>query len=175
MEAAGECQRCGVVGLGLPSPDPSSNSEAGGVDDMERRSIETIVESLNRAGVRYLVAGGLAVVAHGLVRFTADLDLVLDPDPDATRRAIDTLSGLGYRPRAPVGFTDFADPEKRRTWFREKGLTVFSVFSDEHPATEIDLFVETRSTSSAPTGAPHGSRWDPASRRLSSVSPTSSR
>ncbi len=110
---------------------------------MERRSIETIVESLNRAGVRYLVAGGLAVVAHGLVRFTADLDLVLDPDPDATRRAIDTLSGLGYRPRAPVGFTDFADPEKRRTWFREKGLTVFSVFSDEHPATEIDLFVET--------------------------------
>ncbi len=110
---------------------------------MERGSIESIVESLNRAGARYLVVGGLAVVAHGFVRFTADIDLVLDPEPAAMRRAIDALSGLGYRPRAPVGFGDLADPEKRQAWVREKGLTVFSAFSDQHPATEIDLFVET--------------------------------
>jgi hypothetical protein len=111
--------------------------------DRERRSIEAIVESLNRAGVRYLVVGGLAVVAHGFVRFTADIDLVLDPDPGATRRAIEALSGLGYRPRAPVSFAEFADPDRRRAWAREKGLRVFSVFSDRYPATEIDLFVET--------------------------------
>jgi len=110
---------------------------------MERGSIETIMEALNRANVRYLVVGGLAVVAHGFVRFTADIDLVLDPDSAAMRRAIDALSGLGYRPRAPVGFVDLSDPEKRRAWVRDKGLTVFSVFSKEHPATEIDLFVET--------------------------------
>ncbi|MBI5710941.1 MAG: hypothetical protein HZC42_11665 [Candidatus Eisenbacteria bacterium] len=109
---------------------------------MERRSIEAIVDALNRAGVRYLVVGGLAVVVHGFVRFTADVDLVLDPERDSMRRAIDALSGLGYRPRAPVALGDFADPEKRRAWIREKGLTVFSVFSREHPATEIDLFVE---------------------------------
>ena len=109
---------------------------------MERGSIETILEALNRANVRYLVVGGLAVVAHGFVRFTADIDLVLDPEPAAMRRAIDALSGLGYRPRAPVAFTELADPEKRRTWAREKGLTVFSVFSKEHAATEIDVFVE---------------------------------
>jgi hypothetical protein len=109
---------------------------------MERRSIETIVDTLNRAQVRYLVVGGLAVVAHGFVRFTADIDLVLDPDPAAMRRAIEALSGLGYRPRAPVPFAEFADPEKRRTWMRDKQLTVFSVFSSQHPATEIDLFME---------------------------------
>lgn len=110
---------------------------------MERRSIETIVGSLNQAGVRYLIVGGLAVVAHGFVRFTADIDLVLDPDPAAMRRAIEALSALGYRPRAPVPFEEFSDAEKRRTWAREKSLTVFSVFSAQHPATEIDLFVET--------------------------------
>ena len=53
---------------------------------MERRSVEAIVEGLNRAQVRYLIVGGLAVVAHGFVRFTADIDLVLDPDPAATAR-----------------------------------------------------------------------------------------
>jgi len=109
---------------------------------LERRSIEEIVRALNSAGVRYLVVGGLAVVAHGHVRFTADLDLVLDPTPDALLRAIEALSALGYRPRAPVPFAEFADREKRARWIRDKGLTVFSVSSPEHPATEIDLFVE---------------------------------
>ncbi|HEY3216548.1 MAG TPA: hypothetical protein VGK93_08645 [Candidatus Eisenbacteria bacterium] len=109
---------------------------------MERRSAEAVIEALNRAEVRYLVAGGLAVVAHGLVRFTADIDLVLDPEQGAMTRAITALSGLGYRPRAPVEFAEFADPAKRRQWSLEKGMTVFSAFSPEHPATEIDLFVE---------------------------------
>jgi hypothetical protein len=109
---------------------------------MERRSIETIVGALNQARVRYLVVGELAVVAHGIVRFTADVDLVLDPELSALKRAIDALSGLGYRPRAPVEFVDFADHEKRSQWAREKGLMVFSVYSAKHRATEIDLFVE---------------------------------
>jgi hypothetical protein len=109
---------------------------------MERRSVGTIVEALNRARVRYLVVGGLAVVAHGVVRFTADIDVVLDPTPEAMRRAIEALSTLGYRPRAPVDFAEFADPQKRSRWLLEKGLTVFSAFSPDHPATEIDLFME---------------------------------
>ncbi|HKQ18127.1 MAG TPA: DUF6036 family nucleotidyltransferase [Candidatus Eisenbacteria bacterium] len=73
---------------------------------MQKQSVETILGALNRERVRYLVVGGLAVVAHGFVRFTADLDLVLDPERDSLRRAIKAL------------------------------------FSAQHPATEIDLFVE---------------------------------
>ena len=109
---------------------------------MERRSVEAIFEALNGCGARYLVVGGLAVVAHGFVRLTADIDLVLDPDPGALRRAIQALSALGYRPRAPVEFAEFAEPEKRKLWARDKGLTVFSVFSPGHRATEVDLFLE---------------------------------
>lgn len=109
---------------------------------MERRSIEAIVKALNEAHVRYLVVGGLAVVAHGFVRFTADVDLVLEPGAEPMRRAVAALSNMGYRPRAPVEFMEFADAEARARWAREKGLTVFSAFSPQHPATEVDLFVE---------------------------------
>jgi predicted nucleotidyltransferase len=105
-------------------------------------SVESIVRALNSAGVRYLIVGGLAVVAHGYVRFTADIDLVLDPDPRSLKRALRALGDLGYRPRAPVPLEDFADVEKRAAWARDKGLTVFSLHSDDHAATEIDLFVE---------------------------------
>ncbi len=41
---------------------------------MEVRSIEGIVKALNDARVQYLIVGGLAVNAHGFVRFTRDLE-----------------------------------------------------------------------------------------------------
>ena len=108
---------------------------------MTSSSVQTIIKALNEAGVRYLVVGGLAVVAHGHVRFTADVDLVLDFDENNLGRAIEVFAGLGFRPRAPVPLQHFADPEIRQGWIRDKGLTVLSLFSDDHPLTEIDLFV----------------------------------
>ncbi len=110
---------------------------------MERSSVEAIIRALNESHARYLIVGGLAVVAHGVVRFTADIDLVLDPSPKARLAAITALEGLGYHPRAPVHFSEFANADARVRWVRDKGLTVFSVHSPAHPSTEVDLFVET--------------------------------
>lgn len=110
--------------------------------DVERRSIEAVVHALDGAGVRYLIAGGLAVVAHGFGRVTYDLDLVLDPDAGSLARAVAALEAMGYVPRAPVAFSDFVDPAQRESWAREKHMTVFSLASPQHPATEIDLFLE---------------------------------
>jgi hypothetical protein len=112
------------------------------VSIMTRSSIEAILSALNRAGVRYLVAGGLAVVAHGYVRFTADLDLIVDLERSNLVKAMTALKGLGYRPRAPVAIESFCEESNRLAWIRDKGMKVFSLFSPEHPATEIDLFVE---------------------------------
>ena len=106
------------------------------------QSVESIVTALNAAKVRYLIVGGLAVAAHGYLRFTADVDIVLDPDPGALKRAIQALAGLGYRPRAPVAFEEFADPARRRAWQEQKGMTVFSLHRPGHALTEIDLFLE---------------------------------
>ena len=44
---------------------------------MKLESFEAIVRSFQDAGVRYLVAGGLAVNAHGYLRLTIDVDLVI--------------------------------------------------------------------------------------------------
>jgi hypothetical protein len=109
---------------------------------MEMRSIEAIVRALNDAGVRYLIAGGLAVIAHGYTRVTQDLDLILDLDEENARRAVSAFAGLGYRPTAPVALELFADPAIRAQWVREKGLTVFSLHSPAHPTVVVDLFVE---------------------------------
>jgi hypothetical protein len=107
------------------------------VDDLEK-----VFFALQQCGARYLVVGGVAVVLHGHPRFTADLDLVLSLEPTNLRNALDALKVLGYRPRAPVAVDEFVDPEIRRSWIEEKGLTVFSLWSAQLPLTEIDVFVE---------------------------------
>lgn len=104
--------------------------------------IEEVLESLNRARVRYLVVGGVAVVLHGYLRTTADLDIVIHLEPENSLRALDALTGLGYRPRSPVDPSSFVDKEIRRQWLQEKNLKVFSMWNPAHPGFEVDLFVE---------------------------------
>ncbi len=109
---------------------------------MSDSALTEIFRALDGAEVRYLVVGGVAVVLHGHPRFTADLDLVLDLDEANTLAAIAALEGLEYQARAPVPLRDFAKQQKRRAWFEDKELTVFSLWSPSHPGTEVDLFVQ---------------------------------
>ncbi len=108
---------------------------------MQQASIQSIVQSLNQANVRYLIAGGLAVVAHGYMRLTMDVDLILDLEKSNAEKALQALARLGYRPRAPVPLDQFADSEIREKWINDKGMTVFSLHSPQHEMTQIDLFV----------------------------------
>ena len=103
--------------------------------------VERVLAALNRENVRYLVAGGVAVVLHGYLRTTADLDLIIELETENVRRALGALGSLGYRPRAPVSADDFADRSIRESWIRENNLQVFSMWSERAPALEVDLFV----------------------------------
>lgn len=103
---------------------------------------EPTFEALNAHGVRYLVVGGLAVVLHGYARLTVDLDLMVDPTPEESLKAITALVHLGFRPRLPVEPEAFADPEQRRDWVENRNLRVFSMFDPADPLREVDLFVE---------------------------------
>jgi predicted nucleotidyltransferase len=109
---------------------------------MSLTPFEVIFQSLNKQQVKYIVVGGLAVVLHGHLRTTADIDIVLALDKKNALCAVKALKELGYQPRPPVLFEDFADSEKRKVWMKEKGLTVFSTYSANFPGIEIDLFVK---------------------------------
>lgn len=45
-----------------------------------------ILHDLNEAGVRYVLIGGIALIRHGVVRATRDVDAVFDPDPENVDR-----------------------------------------------------------------------------------------
>lgn len=129
---------------------------------MKLASFDAIVRALNDAGVRYLVVGGLAVNAHGYLRFTKDVDLVVRLATPDILGAFRALGALGYRAKVPVTAEQFANPAQREAWrsrLESKGPSLApssvgagearcgpvgpqrKMWSDAHLETPIDIFV----------------------------------
>jgi predicted nucleotidyltransferase len=104
--------------------------------------LENIFRALNEANVRYLVVGGLAVIAHGFVRLTNDIDLVLAFDPANLAAGIRALQGIGLTPRIPVTAEVFADPVQRERWAAEKNMIVFQLSFFERDDAPVDIFIQ---------------------------------
>lgn len=58
-------------------------------DDVKR-----LCELLQAEHVEYALIGGYAIAAHGYVRFSEDVDILVEPSPENTRRWISALSRL---------------------------------------------------------------------------------
>ena len=56
--------------------------------------VKQVARYFEEAGVDYAIIGGYGLAAHGLTRFTEDIDVLVDPAPDNSRRWIVALSRL---------------------------------------------------------------------------------
>ena len=71
------------------------------LDDVRR-----ICRALEEAGARYVLIGGFAVILHGGLRTTKDIDLLVDPAPENVERLKQALSILEDRAGEDVGPDD---------------------------------------------------------------------
>lgn len=108
---------------------------------MKLLSFEAITHALTEADVRYIVAGGLAVNAHGFLRFTKDVDFVIQLIPENINRTFAALKTIGYKPNIPVTAEQFSDNAQRESWIQNKGMQVLQFWSEQHRETPIDVFV----------------------------------
>jgi|GEM_PF-810776 len=93
--------------------------------DLAHPDFPTLCGHLNRRGVRYLVMGGWATIAHGVPRTTLDVDLYVDPSLPNIERLASALSEIGF------GIAKELDPKeilKRRIF----------LFSDQ---IRVDIFI----------------------------------
>ena len=56
---------------------------------------------LRREGISFAVIGGIAVIARGEARFTADIDIVVELELDAALQLVERLSSSPFRPLFP--------------------------------------------------------------------------
>jgi len=108
---------------------------------MEVHSVEAVVKALNDAKVQYLIVGGLAVNAHGYVRLTRVVDIVLRLKKKNIERGLQSLFNIGYRLAVPARPEDFADASIRKRWRVEKNMIVLKLWSYKHQRTPVDIFI----------------------------------
>ncbi len=84
--------------------DDPSHARAPEPDDLVR-----LCRALNDAGARYVLIGGFAVIAHGASRFTKDIDLLVDDEPDNVARVKRAMSVLADNAAAEVRDTDLRE------------------------------------------------------------------
>lgn len=100
-----------------------------------------LFQALDQGGVHYAIAGGLAVVLHGVPRMTFDVDLLLDWAPDNVKRLVVVLRAEGYRPRGAEPIDRLLDPEARASCRRDRGMLAFSLHHPGRPMEEVDLLL----------------------------------
>ena len=71
-------------------------------------TFENLLVKLSRAGVDYLVAGGVAVCLNRFVRTTQDLDLLVEVAPADLRRLLACLAGFGEGFARELSLEDFS-------------------------------------------------------------------
>lgn len=109
---------------------------------MRPGDLKYMFSALNRAGIRYVVIGGLAVVIHGVERATFDLDICLAMNKANIDKLWRTLSGLGYRTRQPLGVDDLTDPGRLAALIEEKNLKAVTFWNPEDQrALEVDVVI----------------------------------
>ena len=54
------------------------------------------LESLNAAGADYVVVGGIALAHHGVVRYTGDIDVLIQATPNNAQRVLNALQAFGF-------------------------------------------------------------------------------
>lgn len=102
---------------------------------------EEVFRALNKNKIKYVVAGGVAAVLHGVVRATVDLDIIIDMSPKNIEKVFSTLNDLDYLPRVPVTAAQFKSKKIRESWMHEKNMKAFSFFHRHDPFRAIDLLL----------------------------------
>jgi len=108
---------------------------------MVDRPYVELLRALDAARVELAIAGGFAVVLHGVPRMTFDLDIVVDDDDANMRRLVDVLDKQGFRPRLPVPLQDLANAQTRRDWIENRNLIAFNLTHPTRPMEELDVIL----------------------------------
>jgi hypothetical protein len=107
-----------------------------GAESMDRRAFEPVevLRRLDAAGVAYVVVGAFAVAAHGVVRATRDLDLIVERSWDNATRLVTALRGMGAEPLSRTG-TEGLEPE---TLVRQGDRRFMTRHGEVHVVHEVD-------------------------------------
>ena len=103
---------------------------------------EKVFKALNKARIKYLVVGGVAVNLHGYMRFTGDLDILLLLEEKNLEKMSKVMKKLNYLERLPVSIMELRDKKQVKKWLKEKGMKAYSFIPAKDNPLIIDIIME---------------------------------
>jgi hypothetical protein len=100
--------------------------------------VGALLRQLHDAEIEYILIGGLAVNAWGVIRSTKDVDICPAPDPQNLERLAALLRRLGVK-QLGVGIEGFADAEMPFDPTRSEDLAQGGNFRLETPLGVLDI------------------------------------
>jgi hypothetical protein len=70
-----------------------------------------LLSLFNELRVEFIIVGGYALAFHGAPRFTADIDILVRPEPENARRIVQALERFGFK-SAGLTAEDFVNPDR---------------------------------------------------------------
>ncbi|MCD4813235.1 nucleotidyltransferase family protein [bacterium] len=102
---------------------------------------EEIFKAFLKEKVKFVLVGGIAANLLGLMRNTADLDILVEMSDGNIEKIIKILKRRGYKVKQPVDPMGIANAEIREDWIRQKHLKAFNFFKEDG-FEEVDIIIE---------------------------------
>lgn len=96
---------------------------------MMEPSFANVLARLSDWKVEFILVGGLAVTLHGYVRFTEDVDILIEASTENVCRLLDCLAGFGEGYARELVPADFSDEEGAIRIVEESELCQLDVFT----------------------------------------------
>ena len=88
---------------------------------------EKLLENLARAGVKFIVVGGVAVALNGFVRTTDDVDILIERSSENISTLLGTLALFGEGHARELSLKDFDEAEGAVRVIEDFPLDIFTV------------------------------------------------
>jgi len=102
---------------------------------------EDIFREFQKKKVKYVLVGGIAANLLGLLRSTADMDILVEMSNDNLRKIVVILTNKGYRVKQPINPMGIADNKIREDWIKNKHMKAFN-FYKEGGLEEVDIIID---------------------------------
>jgi hypothetical protein len=98
-----------------------------------------LVKALEAYRVKYAIVGGFAMVLHGVVRGTLDIDLVVTLRQDSFEKVEKALNSLGLSSRLPVNAQQLF--HFREEFIKQRNLIAWSFANPQNPSEVVDIIL----------------------------------
>lgn len=101
-----------------------------------------LFKALYDEDIRYLICGGLAVNVYGIPRMTADIDILLDFEPENIRRFEELVERLDFSSLIPIKLNSLASDQARAEAIKHKNLIAFSFYNTRSNYMNLDVLID---------------------------------